>query len=196
MNKRIEYCLCTVVLLATALGCGPTVDSSNDDNISITELTTQMDKKPKPAAAAPAAPAPTASDAATAASDNAAPGARAEPPDDDDRDSAPADAQVAGERPAVRSTGYVGAIASANRNVRQRLDSVAWQKSVQLFEAEKGYKPRTTEEFLERVRSEGTPIPEIPPGHTYLYVPEEGQFGELYQVLIGETPSDAPAAGK
>lgn len=100
----------------------------------------------------------------------------------------PPGSKRAGERPPVRSGGYVGAIARANRNIRTRLDDLPWKKSVQLFEAEMGHKPRDTKEFLERINRERTPLPDIPDGFTYLYLPDEGQFGELWQVPVEEMP--------
>jgi hypothetical protein len=88
--------------------------------------------------------------------------------------------------------GYYGAIAAANRSVRDRLDDIAWKKSVQLYQATNGRLPKNTEEFLNLVQSEGTPLPPIEEGNKYEYDPSEGQFGTLYEVAPA-TPS-TPAA--
>jgi hypothetical protein len=87
---------------------------------------------------------------------------------------------------------YWGAIASANRSVRQRVTDFSWQTSMKLFKAENERLPRDTKEFMERIRGEGTPLPDLPDGYTYLYVPDEGQFGELYQVPLEDAPKDEP----
>ena len=75
----------------------------------------------------------------------------------------PEDAKKASERAPLKSnpSTYLGAISAANRNVRLMADDLPWKKSVQLFEAEQGRKPRDTKEFLDRVRSEGTKLPDI-----------------------------------
>jgi hypothetical protein len=87
--------------------------------------------------------------------------------------------------------GYYGAIAAAHRSIRDRLDDIAWKKSVQFYQATNGNLPRNTEEFLKLVQSEGTPLPEIEEGNEYEYDPSEGQFGTLYEV--SPPPPSAPA---
>lgn len=83
---------------------------------------------------------------------------------------------------------YMGAIMAANRSIRNKLDDIAWKKSVQLYQARNGHLPRNTEEFLNLVQSEGTPLPEIEEGHEFEYDPSEGQFGTLYEVTPAQQP--------
>jgi hypothetical protein len=187
MNLRMAYRIC-FALLTVVVGCGSPA-TSTDDNVSVAELTARMDNKPEPAKPTPAAtPQPAREEPASQSAElNTSAG---------EATTLSPDARPASERPQVQSRGYFGAISSANRNIRQRMDDVAWQKSVQLFEAEMGRKPRNTEEFLERVRREGTPLPEIPPGYRYVYVPEEGQFGELYAEAVEQPQGDSASADR
>jgi hypothetical protein len=177
-----------ILLLIGAVGCDSASDSAGGGkSVSMTELADKLNPQAKPSVPASAAAAPPATP-------EVAGRGRPEP---DAMSQAPPDAKKASDKGPVHTQGgYAGAIVAANRNIRERLSDVAWKKSVELFAAEKGYKPRDTKEFLERVRSEGTPLPEIPMGFTYLYVPNEGQFGELYQVPIEDTQSQQPSAGK
>jgi hypothetical protein len=154
------------------------------------ELTAKLQGKP---ATATAAPAP---DATAAASNQTASDADSEPARVPNGDG-PIAKQASDRGPLQSRPGTYGhALASSNRNMRTMLDDVSWKKSVQLFEAEKGYKPRTTQEFMERVQSEGTPLPHIEPGTMYYYVPDEGQFGQLYQVPIGSDVPGVPPPGR
>jgi hypothetical protein len=195
MWNRFLICLCSAAALVAIAGCDSSTTSASASGPSMEDLAAKLQGKPPEAAAAPAAaPAPGAD---AVASDKSA-----TPPTGDERAAStsvvPPDAKVASDRGPVKSRPgtYFGAISAANRNIRTRLDDLPWKESVKLFEAEKGYKPRNTQEFLERVRGEGTPLPDIDPGTTYLYVPDEGQFGELYAVPIDEAPAGTPPNGR
>jgi len=189
MTKFIHRTGWIVVLLAAVAGC----ESSGDGQGTMADTETLADvlkKSSQPPATASSSNNDVVASDRGAAGDAAAAAARA------DESALPPGSKPASERPPLKSNPrtYWGAIASANRNIRTRLDDLPWKKSVQLFQAEKGYKPRDTKEFLERVRGEGTPLPEIPQGFAYLYLPDEGQFGELYQVPLDQMPGQQPEA--
>jgi hypothetical protein len=172
-----------VLAVPFAAGCESSADSGGDRGPSVQELTAQIEAKNK--AATPAAD-PQESDTAMAANDASTQNVTG----------GPAIAQKAGDPPPVRTQGgYFGAISGANRNIRLMVNDLPWKESVKLFEAEHGHKPRDTKEFMERIRREGTPLPDVAEGTTYLYVPEEGQFGELYQVPIDSPAAKAAAEG-
>jgi hypothetical protein len=69
---------------------------------------------------------------------------------------------------------------------------------MKLYNASNGHLPQTTKEFLDYVRNEGTPLPELPNGMTYLYDPKGGEadYGELWQVPIDQMPEEAPSSGR
>ena len=187
----------SALLLAMSVGCGgPSSGGGSGSNVSVEDLAKQLQgKSPSAAAAKSSSPAPAAS---TPAEQPAA--SREGEAERDPRQAAstevPSDAKRASDKGPQRTQGgYMGAVIGANRNIREVLSDVSWQKSVQLYEASNGRKPRNTEEFLSLVRGEGTPLPEIPQGMTYLYVPEEGQFGQLYQVPADQTGSE-PSPGR
>jgi hypothetical protein len=160
-------------MLPFAAGCESSVDTGGAGP-TVEQLTAEMQKSKKEAA--PAAAAETETDDVAAS--------RAEP----------AIAQKASDRPQLQTQGgYAGAVFGASRSIRITADDLAWKKSVQLFEAEHGRKPKDTEEFMERIKREGTPLPDIEPGTKYFYNPQEGQFGELYQVPIDAPAGEAPA---
>jgi hypothetical protein len=49
--------------------------------------------------------------------------------------------------------------------------------AMQLFEAENGYKPRSHEEFMEKIiKANNLELPDLPPGHRYVYDPERGEL--------------------
>lgn len=49
--------------------------------------------------------------------------------------------------------------------------------AMQLFEAENGYKPRSHEEFMEKIiKANNLVLPELPPGHRYVYDPQQGEL--------------------
>jgi hypothetical protein len=49
--------------------------------------------------------------------------------------------------------------------------------AMQLFEAENGYKPRTHEEFMEKIiKANNLQLPDLPPDHRYVYDPEQGEL--------------------
>ncbi len=49
--------------------------------------------------------------------------------------------------------------------------------ALQLFEAEHGRKPKTHEEFMEKIiQANRINLPELPPGHRYLYDPQAGEL--------------------
>lgn len=185
MWRHIDRWVWIALLSAMTMGCGSSSNSgSGGQNVSVEELAKQLQgNSPAPA---PKPPAPTI--AATSRES-------AEQPAVETRSSeeVPPDAKRASDKGPPRTQGgYMGAVIGANRNIREALSDVSWQKSVQLYEASNGYKPRNTQEFLELVRGEGTPLPEIPQGMAYLYVPEEGQFGQLYQVPADQASGDTP----
>lgn len=50
-------------------------------------------------------------------------------------------------------------------------------QAMQLFEAENGYKPRSHEEFMEKIiKANNLELPELPPDHRYVYDPERGEL--------------------
>lgn len=196
MNVRNRILVCSFVATAFCVSAGcdtSTSTGASGGGQSMEELAAKLQGK-KPAAAAPAsAPA-----AEAEANNNAAAPTGRETAATAPAGTVPDDAKKASERAPLKSnpSTYLGAISSANRNIRTMLDDVSWKKSVELFEAEHGRKPRDTKEFLERVRGEGTPLPQIARDHTYLYVPEEGQFGELYSVPIDQAPTTEQSPGR
>jgi hypothetical protein len=178
---------CALASLGAAVGCGSSSSATGGaaGGPSMEELTAKLQSKQAAATSTPAtATNPSAGDAG------------GEPARVSNGDG-PIAKEASDRGPLQSRPGtYAHALASSNRNMRTMLDDVAWQKSVQLFEAEKGYKPRTTQEFMERVRSEGTPLPIIEPGTMYYYVPNEGQFGQLYQVPLGSDVPGVPPPGR
>lgn len=49
--------------------------------------------------------------------------------------------------------------------------------AMQLFEAENGYKPRSHEEFMEKIiKANNLELPDLPPGHRYVYDPQQGEL--------------------
>jgi hypothetical protein len=189
MCEQFAAWLVVLSILACAGGCESSTDSGPDAGPTIEQLTAQSQAKNKEASPTDgsnsdekAASGPDSPQDATAQAGSAE----------------PAIAQKASERPPQRSSSgtYAGAVFGASRSIRIAADDLAWKKSVQLFEAEHGRKPKDTKEFMERIKSEGTPLPDIEPGTTYFYQPAEGQFGELYQVPIGETPDNPPASAE
>jgi hypothetical protein len=174
MCKRYVVWLTLLSGLPLATGCESSVESGGSSGPTVEQIAARQketSKEATPAAATPSEQAATRGDvpAETGSSE-------------------PAIAQKASDRPPLQTQGgYAGAVFGANRTIRIMADDLAWKKSVQLFEAEHGRKPKDTQEFMERIRSEGTPLPSIEPGTKYLDMPDEGQFGELYQV-----PADAP----
>jgi hypothetical protein len=195
MWRQVDRWGWIALLLAVSFGCGsPSSGGSGGQNVSMEELTKQLQKQSGAAAPKPATPMTPATPAAPA---NAVAEGRTEQGAIETATvDVPADAKKASDKGPQRTQGgYMGAVIGANRNIREALSDVSWQKSVQLYEASNGHKPRNTQEFLELVRGEGTPLPEIPQGMTYLYVPEEGQFGQLYQVPAGQTGSE-PSPGR
>ncbi len=183
------------VAVLSVVGCESSSDSGGGGNMSMQELSAKIEGKP---AAAEAASATTAS---PASSETPAPaGAATTEPATQvaaDANTIPADAKRASDQ-GVQHTqgGYMGAVIGANRSIRQRVADLSWQKSVQLYEATNGHKPRNTQEFVEHMRGERTPLPELEPGYTYLYIPDEGQFGELYSVPINEAPAGPTQGGQ
>ncbi len=61
---------------------------------------------------------------------------------------------------------------------RERLVfQVSIPQALQLFQAEKGYLPRSHEEFMrEIIEYNRIPLPELPPGHRYVYDPQRGEL--------------------
>ncbi len=84
---------------------------------------------------------------------------------------------------AAEPGGYLSAIAHAHRSVRTKTDNWAWMQAVTHFKATEGRMPRSHEEFMSGViKAFDILLPELEQGEEYLYVPDEGQFGELYIV--------------
>jgi hypothetical protein len=183
----------TALALAVFVGCDSSTTGSDAGGQSMEQLAAKLQGKTDSPAPVDAAPAPSRDEvAANETTDAAGQGAAAGP------NAVPAGAKQASDRGPVRSRSgtYFGAISSANRNIRNRLDDLPWKDSVRLFQAEMGYKPRNTKEFMERIERDGVRLPDIPPDSTYLYVPEDGQFGELYQVPIDQGQGGAPPTGR
>jgi hypothetical protein len=56
-------------------------------------------------------------------------------------------------------------------------------KTMQLYKAEKGHAPKTHDEFMNEIIKKGQiSLPQLPPGHKYVYDPEQEQ-------LMVETPA-------
>jgi hypothetical protein len=187
MCKQFAAWLVVLFIFACVGGCESSNDTGADAGPTIEQLTAQSQAKNKEASSTDG----TTADEKTTSSTDSRTDATAQ-----SGNAEPAIAQKASERPPQRSSSgtYAGAVFGASRSIRIAADDLAWKKSVQLFEAEHGRKPKDTKEFMERIKSEGTRLPDIEPGTEYFYQPAEGQFGELYQVPIGETPSDAPSS--
>jgi hypothetical protein len=190
---RLQTLICVLLFapLFIAAGCDSTAPNpTTAGGPSIEELAAKMQgKKPE---AAPTASAPQTAANPAENTDSRAPVAAA--PTKTGEVNYTTTASDRG--PAATQGGYGGAIIAANRTMRTALDDIAWKKSVQLFEAEHGRKPRDTKEFLERVKGEGTPLPGVPDGFTYHYIPDEGQFGQLYQVPIEKDSEATPPSGR
>jgi hypothetical protein len=182
MSKRYAVWLTLLSGLSFATGCESSVDSGGSSGPTVEQIASRQKETSNEATPAAASP------SEQAAARGNAPAATGS--------SEPAIAQKASDRPPLQTQGgYAGAVFGANRTIRIMADDLAWKKSVQLFEAEHGRKPKDTQEFMDRIRSEGTPLPSIEPGTKYLYMPNEGQFGELYQVPIDAPAGDVPAGG-
>ncbi len=162
--------------LLVAAGCNSSTDSSDTAGMSMDEMAQMLDQpketaKPEPVAKQEPEPEATA-------------------PEPEKRNVQDVDTSNP-------SGSYYGAIIGANRSIRTRMDSLAWQQSVNFYRASNGYLPRNTEEFMRLMQSDGIPLPEIEPGHEYEYDPSEGQFGTLYDITPAQQPApeqdEAPA---
>lgn len=190
MRIQCHGCIWSVVALVAMTGCDSSATGGSAGGPSMEQLAAKLPGKTDTPAATAAADASTAGQVANDESMSAAGrGAAAADPS-----VVPPDAKKASDRGPVasRSGTYLGAISAANRNIRNRLDDLPWKDSVRLFQAEMGYKPKDTKEFMERINRDGVQLPDIPAGTTYLYVPDDGQFGELYQVPIDEGKGETP----
>jgi hypothetical protein len=191
MMAHANY-LMVLAMVVALTGCGP---EGTGGNTEMDRMAAAVDKpKPAPAEAQHAQAVPPARPASQPAAQPTPPAA---PPQQTAAQATPASGQVAGkvnveETHQLKPDGsYMGAIMAANRSIRNRLDDIAWKKSVQFYEATNGHLPKNTEEFLNLVQSEGTPLPEIDEGLEYEYDPSEGQFGTLYEVTPTQ-PSASP----
>jgi hypothetical protein len=84
---------------------------------------------------------------------------------------------------------YYGAVASARNFMEDRILDAQIQKTLQLYVADKGYFPKTNDEYMEHIIKEGMiQLPELPPGQEYFYDPSDH---ELKVGTIVEPPADA-----
>ncbi|GIW93738.1 MAG: hypothetical protein KatS3mg110_1779 [Pirellulaceae bacterium] len=79
------------------------------------------------------------------------------------------------------NSGVQRVIAEPARSLFAARERMVFQVSIphalQLFQAEKGYLPRSHEEFMrEIIEYNRIPLPELPPGHRYVYDPQRGEL--------------------
>jgi hypothetical protein len=103
---------------------------------------------------------------------------------------AAADAQPrkAGRPKVKEGGGYFTAIVGARRKILNETDRWAWIQAVQHFQAREGRLPKDHAEFMKEIESLEINLGYKEPDEEFLYVPEEGDFGELYVVKIAEEP--------
>jgi len=54
---------------------------------------------------------------------------------------------------------------------------IAIPGAMRLYDAEKGYKPKTQEDFMrDIIQANMIKLPELPPGHKYVYDPKKGEL--------------------
>jgi hypothetical protein len=79
--------------------------------------------------------------------------------------------------------GYYSAIVGAHRHITTRVDDLAWKQAIQHYKATNGNMPKDHAEFMSGVIDGfGIALPPLEEGEEYLWIPDEGQFGELYVV--------------
>lgn len=77
--------------------------------------------------------------------------------------------------------------------------NVAVTSALNLYEAEHGSRPKTHQEFMDKViKPNGIKLPELPPGHTYRWDPTQGEKGELMvdPPKNAATPEGVPTPGQ
>jgi hypothetical protein len=90
---------------------------------------------------------------------------------------------------------YYGAVASARNFMEDRILDAQVQKTLQLYVADKGYYPKTNDEYMEHIIKEGMiQLPELPQGQEYFYDPTDHELkvGTLVEPPAeGAAPADA-----
>jgi len=70
--------------------------------------------------------------------------------------------------------GYLGAVASTRFTAVNQLTIHSYQHALQLYWGEKGYYPKTHEEFMEKIiKFNQIKLPELEEGDQYIYDPED-----------------------
>ncbi len=140
------------------------------------DLFKQADQEPAAASAADAQP------GGTAAPQTAAP-PTGSPPDTPTGQASQPGTTVQPAAPGVTGKGNYqpGLITTPVRayfRVQERLIfEVQIPHAMQRFEAENGHKPRSHEEFMEKIiKANNLELPELPPDHRYVYDPEQGEL--------------------
>jgi hypothetical protein len=185
-TKRSIGCVLTVAVVFGFAGCDSSSSKSSGPSMDQMAGAVDAQKETKKQEADAAA-------AKAAADQKAAADAAATP-------SQPEMKKV-GDRAHPETGNYYGAIIGARRHAMNVADNLAWIQGVRSFKAEEGRKPKDNNEFMKVVVTKyELQLPKIEPDEEYFYDPKgetDGDFGQLYVVKKGETPSPgtAPAPG-
>ena len=80
--------------------------------------------------------------------------------------------QVIGEK-----EGFLRTPAKALFSAKQKIAFMSVEHAVNLYEGLEGHKPKTHEEFMEKVvKFNNIQLPELPEGHIYVWDPDKGQL--------------------
>ena len=73
--------------------------------------------------------------------------------------------------------GFLRTPAKALFTAKQKLAFMQVQQALNLYDAEHGYKPKSHEEFMEKIIDfNNIPLPELPEGQTYIWDAEAGEL--------------------
>jgi hypothetical protein len=92
--------------------------------------------------------------------------------------------------------GYMGGVAGARFYAEYQTIINNIDHALQLYEAEHGERPKTHEEFWQRIivaNGAAAAPPEIEPDHEYIYVPEQAAVGLQIRLKPGSPSSKLPA---
>jgi len=195
----MRTCLSYLIMigLVVSLGCGDVGGSRRNASGSIggagLVAPDQQVSQPAPAAQTQAAPASAISAAAqlgqgVAVPTTAAPGAQAPAPQAPGAPvppGAPAQPNLVQEKAQAGVSGkgnygpgVVTTPIGAYFQARERIVfEIAIPGAMNLYVAEKGYKPKTQEDFMrDIIQFNQIKLPELPPGHKYVYDPQKGEL--------------------
>ncbi|HVC93249.1 MAG TPA: hypothetical protein VND64_06135 [Pirellulales bacterium] len=185
MRSRTFVVLSLLAVLA-GWGCGDTAGKRRNASGAIGGVGLTESVNSTPAAQGQPAAGQAPGDAAVQTSSPAAPGAQAATP--------PSDPGVATTTPTTPGTttvpaapgvtgkgnykpGIITTPISIYFRAQEQLIFGQVKHAIDLYEAEKGYKPRTQEEFMKEIIGfNQLKLPTLPEGHTYKYDPQKGEL--------------------